>query len=217
MISLLLLITLPLLRNCFLNHRHQVSIAAVGFLSHHRWCSDAARYLEIWKLSKYLYYLLSFGFWEIVFSISCIDLIRFINQEAGPKRRFSRIPWLSWQVPSVVSITPCCNFYPFMDESLFVEREYHEIYGDPIYDVYVYEDNVNVIDCIFKEDSFRNLDRANFVQKRIIENSGYSSIKKQVPSEDCLESIDKSQFGRQFVEDDCPLSAMNSTQPINQN
>ena len=65
-----------------------------------------------------------------------------------------------------------CNFYPFMDESLFVEREYHEIYGDPIYDVYVYEDNVNVIDCIFKEDSFRNLDRANFVQKRIIENSG---------------------------------------------
>ncbi|KAH0903236.1 hypothetical protein HID58_042739 [Brassica napus] len=37
MISLLLLITLPLLRNCFLNHRHQVSIAAAGFLSHHRW------------------------------------------------------------------------------------------------------------------------------------------------------------------------------------
>ncbi|KAG2247600.1 hypothetical protein Bca4012_089251 [Brassica carinata] len=28
---------------------------------------------------------------------------------------------------------------------------------------------------------------------------------------------DKSQFGRQFVEDNSPLSAMNSTQPINQN
>ncbi|CAN6923870.1 unnamed protein product [Brassica oleracea] len=40
---------------------------------------------------------------------------------------------------------------------------------------------------------------------------------KHVSSEDCLESIDKSQFGRQFVEDNSPLSAMNSTQPINQN
>ncbi|WZY70617.1 hypothetical protein YC2023_002857 [Brassica napus] len=35
----LLLRTLPLLRNSFLNHRHQVSIAAAGFLSH--WCSLA--------------------------------------------------------------------------------------------------------------------------------------------------------------------------------
>ena len=33
-----------------------------------------------------------------------------------------------------------CNLYPFVDESSFVEIEYHEIYwkiyGDPIYDVY---------------------------------------------------------------------------------
>ncbi|CAH2065174.1 unnamed protein product [Thlaspi arvense] len=36
MTSLLLLRTLPLLRNGFLNHRHQVGIAAAGFLSHRR-------------------------------------------------------------------------------------------------------------------------------------------------------------------------------------
>ncbi|ESQ37313.1 hypothetical protein EUTSA_v10002669mg [Eutrema salsugineum] len=43
MTSLLLLRTLPLLRNGFLNHRHQVSIAAAGFLSHRRrlWCALA--------------------------------------------------------------------------------------------------------------------------------------------------------------------------------
>ncbi|KFK33996.1 hypothetical protein AALP_AA5G088200 [Arabis alpina] len=50
MTSLLLLRTLPLLRNCFLNHRHQVSIAAAGFLSHRRrlWCSlaDKPQFLE---------------------------------------------------------------------------------------------------------------------------------------------------------------------------
>ncbi|CAF2074626.1 unnamed protein product [Brassica napus] len=216
MISLLLLITLPLLRNCFLNHRHQVSIAAAGFLSHRRWCSDAARYLEIWKLSKYLYYLLSFGFWEIVFSISCIDLIRFINQEAGPKRRFPRIPWLSWQVPSVVSIAPCCNFYPFVDESLFVEREYHEIYGDPIYDVYVYETMLMLLTAFSKKILLgiwivQTLCKIELLKILDINRS------KHVSSEDCLESIDKSQFGRQFVEDNSPLSAMNSTQPINQN
>ena len=33
----------------------------------------------------------------------------------------------------------------------------------------MYEDNVNVIDFIFKEDSFESMSRANFVQKRIIE------------------------------------------------
>lgn len=36
MTSLLLLRTIPLLRNGFLNQRHQVSIAAAGFLSHRR-------------------------------------------------------------------------------------------------------------------------------------------------------------------------------------
>ncbi|CAA7036716.1 unnamed protein product [Microthlaspi erraticum] len=43
MTSLLLLRTLPLLRNGFLNHRHQVCVAAAGFLSHRRrlWCSLA--------------------------------------------------------------------------------------------------------------------------------------------------------------------------------
>ncbi|VVB04618.1 unnamed protein product [Arabis nemorensis] len=43
MTSLLLLRTLPLLHNGFLNHRHQIRIAAAGFLSHRRrlWCSLA--------------------------------------------------------------------------------------------------------------------------------------------------------------------------------
>uniref|UniRef100_A0A1J3I6G6 Protein DCL, chloroplastic n=1 Tax=Noccaea caerulescens TaxID=107243 RepID=A0A1J3I6G6_NOCCA len=43
MTSLLLLRTLPLLRNGFLSNRHQVSFAAAGFLSHRRrlWCSLA--------------------------------------------------------------------------------------------------------------------------------------------------------------------------------
>ncbi|KAF3602065.1 hypothetical protein F2Q69_00035330 [Brassica cretica] len=79
----------------------------------------------------------AFNAWQAVEADSGFLWVRFINQEAGPKRRFPRIPWLSWQVPSVVSITPCCNFYPFVDESLFVERENHEIYDDPIYDVFI--------------------------------------------------------------------------------
>jgi hypothetical protein len=45
MTSLLLLRTLPLLRNGFLNHRHQVGIVAGGILSHRRrlLCSLADR------------------------------------------------------------------------------------------------------------------------------------------------------------------------------
>ena len=65
-----------------------------------------------------------------------------------------------------------CNLYPFVDESHFVEREYYEvypeIYGDPIYDNY--EDDVYVIDFVFKENSFENLRHENFVWKRIIED-----------------------------------------------
>ena len=44
-----------------------------------------------------------------------------------------------------------CNFYPFVDESLFVEREYHEIYGDPIYDVYVYETMLMLLTAFSKK------------------------------------------------------------------
>ncbi|KAG5379157.1 hypothetical protein IGI04_026999, partial [Brassica rapa subsp. trilocularis] len=172
---------------------------------------------------------LAFG--RIVFSIPCIDLIRFINQEAGPKRGFPKIPWLSWQVPSVlfivapapsggiraaflwflnrrtildVMLISSCNLYPFVDESPFVEREYHEIYreiyGDPIYDTY--EDDVYVIDCLQKK-TVENPRRAKFVRKRIIEDFVQNHIDNMIRaklgrSQFDLNSVQKNKYEEGF-------------------
>ena len=93
-----------------------------------------------------------------------------------------------------------CNLYPFVDESPFVEREYHEIYreiyGDPIYDVYeddeiykeicgdpiydVHEENDfdNLVrakigrNLVYAEDFKHNQARAIFVQKQFYEEFG---------------------------------------------
>ena len=91
------------------------------------------------------------------------------------------------------------SIYSILDESPFVVREenheiYREIYGDPIYDIY--EDDVLHIDFVFKEGSIeisraklgqnrigedfvqnlKYLLGANFVRKRICEDSSYKQI-----------------------------------------
>ncbi|CAN6866089.1 unnamed protein product [Brassica oleracea] len=68
-----------------------------------------------------------------------------------------------------VMLISSCNLYPFVDESPFVEREYHEIYreiyGDPIYDVYE-DDEIYKEICgdpiydVYEENDFDNLVRA---------------------------------------------------------
>ncbi|WZZ70209.1 hypothetical protein YC2023_081579 [Brassica napus] len=67
-----------------------------------------------------------------------------------------------------VMLISSCNLYPFVDESHFVEREYYEvypeIYGDPIYDTY--EDDVYVIDFVFKENSFENPRHGKFTSEK---------------------------------------------------
>ncbi|CAA7028647.1 unnamed protein product [Microthlaspi erraticum] len=68
------------------------------------------------------------------------------------------------------------NIYTFEDESPFVEREegheiYREIYGDPIYDTY--EDDVDVIDFVFKEDLFEDLMRAKSGRSQIRLDFGF--------------------------------------------
>ncbi|KAF2536239.1 hypothetical protein F2Q68_00021100 [Brassica cretica] len=96
------------------------------------------------------------------------------------------------------------NLYPFVDESPFVVREYHEIYreiyGDPIYDVYeddeiykeicgdpiydVYEENDfdNLVrakigrNLVYPEDFKHNQARAIFVQNSSMKNSARANF-----------------------------------------
>ena len=103
-----------------------------------------------------------------------------------------------------VMLISSCNLYPFVDESPFVEIEYHEIYreiyGDPIYDVYeddeiykeicgdpiydVYEENdfdklVRVKigrNLVYVEDFKHNQARAIFVQKSSMKNSARANF-----------------------------------------
>ena len=95
-----------------------------------------------------------------------------------------------------VMLISSCNLYPFVDESPFVEREYHEIYreiygdsiydvyeddeiqkeicGDPIYDVYEENDFDNLVrakigrNLVYAEDFKHNQARAIFVQKTVL-------------------------------------------------
>ncbi|VVB01606.1 unnamed protein product [Arabis nemorensis] len=85
--------------------------------------------------------------------------------------------------------------YTFEGESLFVEREeiheiYREIHGDPIYDVY--EDDVLVIDFIFKADTFRN---------KICAKSRRNQICPEVMQNPSCAKIEFNQFRAGFVED----------------
>ncbi|KAF3552404.1 hypothetical protein DY000_02003139 [Brassica cretica] len=102
-----------------------------------------------------------------------------------------------------------CNLYPFVDESPFLEREYHEIYreiyGGPIYDVYeddeiykgdliydVYEENGfdNLVrakigrNLVYAEDFKHNQARAIFVQKQFYEEFGSCKICADLTCED---------------------------------
>ena len=97
-----------------------------------------------------------------------------------------------------------CNLYPFVDESPFVEREYHEIYreiyGDPIYDTY--EDDVYVIDCLQKK-TVENPRRAKFVRKRIIEDFVQNHIDNMIRaklgrSQFDLNSVQKNKYEEGF-------------------
>ena len=61
---------------------------------------------------------------------------------------------------TILDVMVSISIYPILNESFFVVREenheiYREIYGDPIYDVY--EDDVHVIDFVFKDGSFERL------------------------------------------------------------
>ncbi|CAF1928517.1 unnamed protein product [Brassica napus] len=118
-----------------------------------------------------------------------------------------------------VMLISSCNLYPFVDESPFVEREYHEIYreiyGDPIYDVYeddeiykeicrdpiydVYEKNDfdNLVrakigqNLVYIEDFKHNQARAIFVQKQFYEEFGSVSFKTLNIEVQCIESYNQ--------------------------
>ena len=113
------------------------------------------------------------------------------------------------------------SIYPILDESPFVERKdnheiYREIYGDPIYDIY--EDDVLRIDFIFKEgsieisraklrqnriceDFLQNLNYlsgANFVRKRICEDSSYKQISAKIVQNMLLKIRGRVFLGKRF-------------------
>ena len=130
------------------------------------------------------------------------------------------------------------SIYPILDESLFINRElnhdiYREIYEDLIYDEY--EDVVHVLDFVFKEDPFENrsraklgrnhfdedfvqnlnnLLRANFVQKRICEDSSYKQICEKIVQNKLLKIRGRFFMGKRFgFEDYDQNSRTNLLQP----
>ena len=130
------------------------------------------------------------------------------------------------------------SIYPILDESLFIKREanheiYREIYEDLIYDGY--EDDVYVLDFVFKEDFFENRSRAklgrnrfdedfvqslnnllhaNFVQKQICEDSSYKQIREKIVQNKLLKIRRRFFMGKRFgFEDYDQDSRMNLLQP----
>ncbi|WZZ16443.1 hypothetical protein YC2023_109532 [Brassica napus] len=117
------------------------------------------------------------------------------------------------------------SIYSILDESPFVVREenheiYREIYGDPIYDIY--EDDVLHIDFIFKEGSIEisraklgqnrigedflqilnYLSGANFVRKRICEDSSYKQISAKIVQNMLLKIRGRVFLGKRFEFED---------------